>query len=212
MVTRTARQTQIIEEALGLIAEQGMQGLTYRNLSERFGISIPAFYRHFPSKADVLLGIIDYLNELHEGIFLSAQDEGNDPLDKLRLVLTGYAERFANNSALAAALFPDIIGGTRSELHDSVLEHMGKNRMRLTVLIEEGVAAGLVRADVPPERLAQVLMATLRLEVTHWRLSDHSADLVKRVAALWSDLEKILSCPQGMTAQDDETTRRERKG
>lgn len=211
MVARTARQTQIIEEALALIAEQGMQGLTYRNLSERFGISIPAFYRHFPCKADVLSGIIDYLNELHEAIYQEAQEKGTSPLERLRLVLMGYADRFSKNSALAAALFPDIIGEARTELHDRVLEHMGKNRKRLTALITDGVAEGSVRGDVSAERLALVVMATLRLEVTHWRLNEHKTDLVKRVAALWDDLEKILGCPQGNTAEKtakDQNTRR----
>ncbi|MBN1631484.1 MAG: TetR/AcrR family transcriptional regulator [Thermoleophilia bacterium] len=197
MIAQTARQIQIIEESLALIAEQGMEGLTYRNLSERFGMSIPAFYRHFASKAEVLLGIIDYLNVISLDVYETAQETGSDPLDRLRLVLMGYAKQFSDNGALAALLFPDAIGGDKRELHESVLEHMGENRTRLTGLLADGIDAGLVRADVSAERWAFVVMGSLRLEVTQWRLDGRRTDLVKRVASLWNDLEKILRPPLG---------------
>ncbi len=193
MTTRTTRQTQIIEESLALIAEEGMEGLTYRNLSERFGISIPAFYRHFPSKADILLNIIDYLDEVSLGVYDSAQAAGSDPLDTLGLVLMGYAEQFSRNAALTAVLFPDVIGGNKHELQEGVLRRMGENHRRLTDLVADGIAAGLVRADVPPERWALLVMAALRLEVTLWRLEGRRTDLTAGVAALCSHLKKILS-------------------
>lgn len=193
MTTRTTRQTQIIEESLALIAEEGMEGLTYRNLSERFGISIPAFYRHFPSKADILLNIIDYLDEVSLGVYDSAQAAGSDPLDTLGLVLMGYAEQFSRNAALTAVLFPDVIGGNKHELQEGVLRRMGENHRRLTDLVADGIAAGLVRADVPPERWALLVMAALRLEVTLWRLEGRRTDLTAGVAVLCSHLKKILS-------------------
>lgn len=193
---RTQRQTQIIEESLALIAEHGMEGLTYRNLSERFGISMPAFYRHFPSKADVLLGIMEYLDEVSLGVFLTAQEMGVNALDRLRLVLMGYAQQFSKNTALTAVLFPDLIGEGRRELQDCVLRHMDENRVRLTDLLTDGMAAGLVRTDVSPERWAFVVMGSLRLEVTQWRLNGKKTDLVGRVAFLWNDLAKILKPPE----------------
>lgn len=196
MTGRTARQTEIIEESLVLIAEHGMEGLTYRNLSERFGISMPAFYRHFASKADVLLGIMDYLNEVSQEIFDSAHRTGVDALDRLRRVLLGYARQFTNNSALAAVLFPDMIGEGKDDLRGSVLEHMSENRVRLGALLAEGMAGGVVRTDVSAERWAFVVMGSLRLEVTQWRLDGRRTDLVKRVATLWEDLDKILKPPR----------------
>jgi len=197
VTARTARQTQIIEESLALIAEHGMDGLTYRNLSARFGMSMPAFYRHFPSKADVLMGIMEYLDEVGSDVFQSAREHGTDPLDTLRLVLMGYARHFSKNGALAAALFPDTIGEGTCELHDCVLRHMSANRTRIAELFSECMAAGLVRTDVPAERWAFVVMGSLRLEVTQWRLDARRTDLIARVASLWEDLEKIIRPPSG---------------
>ena len=54
----TARQLQIIQESITLIAEKGIQGLTMKNLASAIGVSEPALYRHFKSKNDILSGII----------------------------------------------------------------------------------------------------------------------------------------------------------
>lgn len=191
-MVRTARQNEIIEGSLALMAAHGMEGLTYRNLSERFGISVPAFYRHFPSKNDILLAIMEYMEEISLDLFMSAEAEGTDPLDRLRLVLTGYARLFSDNSGLAEVLFPDRIGESKHELVDSVLHFMGENERRLTALLADGQDVGLVRADISASRWALLLMASLRLAVTRWRLRRRETDLVKEIVALWADLELVL--------------------
>ena len=198
---RTARQEEIVQESLALIAERGMQGLTYRNLSARFGITVPAFYRHFASKADIVRAVIEYLQEVSEEVFRDAEAGGIDPLDALRLVLLGYARRFAANGGLAAVLFPDEVGGHDHELQQRILRHMEENQDRLVRLIDDGIAAGLVRSDLPTPRVAFFAMASLRLEVTRWRLDGRTTDLVARVEALWADLEVIIRPPKPTAAE-----------
>ena len=196
MVSRSARQTEIIEESLALIANCGMDGLTYRNLSERLGISIPAFYRHFPSKTDILLGIIDYFRELSSEAFNEAQASGADAVDTVRVFLIGLARLFCENSGLVAVLFPEEIGGTRREVRGSVLRAMADNRERLTALMADGTAAGLLRSDVSSERLAFFVMGSFRLSVTLWRLNEKETDLVEEVGAMWRDLERLIAKPE----------------
>jgi len=198
---RTARQDEIIHEALGLISEQGLHGLTYRHLSERVGVSVPAFYRHFASKAEILEATVDYLQEVSAGVFDHAEECGTDALDSLRLILLGYAERFAANQGLAAMVFPDEVGSGDHGLQGRVLLHMEENQRRLKALITGGVAAGLIRPDIPPERWAFIVMGSFRLLVTKWRLDGHTTDLVAGVHGLWRDLEVIIrpSAPAGTT-------------
>ena len=201
MPVRTARQNEIIHEALALISEQGLHGLTYRHLSERIGVSVPAFYRHFASKADILEATVDYLQEVSADVFDHAEECGADALDSLRLILLGYAERFAANQGLAAIVFPDEVGSGDHGLQKRVVLHMEENQRRLKALITDGVAAGLIRPDIPPERWAFIVMGSFRLLVTKWRLDDHATDLVAGVHGLWRDLQVIIrpSAPAGTT-------------
>ncbi len=54
----TERQQQIVETAIKLIADKGIQNLTTKNLAEEIGISEPAIYRHFSNKLEILKAVI----------------------------------------------------------------------------------------------------------------------------------------------------------
>ncbi|MBY6270109.1 TetR family transcriptional regulator, partial [Parageobacillus thermoglucosidasius] len=45
------RKEQIIEEALQLLNESGLEGVTLRKLAKRLGVQAPALYWHFNNKA-----------------------------------------------------------------------------------------------------------------------------------------------------------------
>lgn len=57
MAEYTDRQLQIIDTAIELIAEGGIQELTMKRIAGRIGINEPAIYRHFECKLDILEAI-----------------------------------------------------------------------------------------------------------------------------------------------------------
>ena len=52
------RQKEIIEAAISLIAQNGIEGLTTKALAAAVGISEPALYRHFSNKAKIVQAVI----------------------------------------------------------------------------------------------------------------------------------------------------------
>ncbi|MEZ5149103.1 MAG: helix-turn-helix domain-containing protein [Bacteroidales bacterium] len=58
------RQQQIIDEAINLIDEKGIQGLTIKNLSKKYRYIRTCLYRHFKSKTDILLSILNDFKEM----------------------------------------------------------------------------------------------------------------------------------------------------
>jgi len=52
-------RAQIVREALELLGETGIEGLTMRALAKRLGISPPSLYWHFPSKYELLEDMAD---------------------------------------------------------------------------------------------------------------------------------------------------------
>lgn len=52
----TDRQAEIVAAAFTLIAQNGVQELTIKNLGAAIGESEPAIYRHFASKREILEG------------------------------------------------------------------------------------------------------------------------------------------------------------
>ena len=66
----TKRQSEIIDAALKLTAEGGIQNLTIKNLGNALGITEPAIYRHFRSKSEIVRTMIGRFDEAeYESLF-----------------------------------------------------------------------------------------------------------------------------------------------
>ncbi len=61
---QTERQKEIVEAALELITTKGIQGVTIKNLAKKIGITEPAIYRHFKSKTEILLSILNSFKDM----------------------------------------------------------------------------------------------------------------------------------------------------
>ncbi len=57
------RHSQIIEVALKLFAENGFEGTSTRSIAEAAGISEALLFRHFPSKNDLYIAILEHKAE-----------------------------------------------------------------------------------------------------------------------------------------------------
>lgn len=49
----------VLEAALGLVDRRGVEALTMRNLGETLSVEAMSLYRYFPSKAALLIGVVD---------------------------------------------------------------------------------------------------------------------------------------------------------
>lgn len=58
---RRLNQQLIIAEAVILLNEDGLEGLSLRRLANRLQVSAPSIYRHFPDKSELLSGVLDTL-------------------------------------------------------------------------------------------------------------------------------------------------------
>ena len=57
----TPRQTEIIEAAGKILTSSGVSGLTIKNLAKEMGFSESAIYRHFKSKEEIIVAMLNYL-------------------------------------------------------------------------------------------------------------------------------------------------------
>lgn len=57
------RREELVDQALALIRESGLAGLTVRRLAERVGFTEGALYRHYRSKSELMAAVISTMGE-----------------------------------------------------------------------------------------------------------------------------------------------------
>lgn len=176
---RTARQQEIIDAALRLISQKGIQGLTIKNLSKEIGISEPAIYRHFENKIEILTAIIDIFKGSTRQIFEKELHADFTSLEKIEHLFAIHFERFASNPSLVSVIFSEELFRGEPVLIKKIAEVIDTNASILTVIIKQGQQSKELRDDVSADHLAVMIMGTLRLFVKIWQFSGYKFDIKK---------------------------------
>ncbi len=192
MNTFTDKQMDIINSAIELIAEKGIQKLTIKNLSQKVDRTEGALYRHFHSKIDIISGILQLFRQ-NKGDALQKLKELNitapEKLDKL---LSERFRDFTANPAIAAVIFSEEIFQNEKSLSSQVFKIMQDSQSIIEAIIAEGQSDNQIRDDIPAQQLALLITGSLRLLVKKWRLAEFSFDLQIEGQKLCKSINMIM--------------------
>jgi AcrR family transcriptional regulator len=124
------RREQIVEAAVAIIAEEGLQNLSLSAIEQRAGMSRGQLTYYFPAKEDILLAVFDRLLEMmHERVQAGAAPcaAGGGPWDRLR--------HFLSFLVLQPPTWPEFHALQHTFL--SQISHRDDFRTRLANLYEE---------------------------------------------------------------------------
>jgi TetR/AcrR family fatty acid metabolism transcriptional regulator len=186
------RQSEIINAAIKLIGEGGIQALTIKNLSTEIGVAESALYRHFKSKTEVLNALLNFLGSFIISHYETVNKLKVSPFEKIEKMISGQLKIFAENPPYAIVILSDGLYKNEESLYTKIFKIMEKAKSTFVNIIEEGKNSGEIRNDVPSEQLAFVIMGSIRLTVTQWSLSGFSFDLKKRGNILIKTLETLI--------------------
>lgn len=186
------RQKQIIEVSLELIAENGIQGLTIKNLARKIGFSESAIYRHYENKIQILVAILNYFKENTERLFATELNSDKDALLKIDHLFLNQFIIFTQSPSLVAVIFSEELFRNEPSLVERVSEIMNSSFNVLLQIIKDGQEKGELRSDVESEHLALVVMGSLRLFVKQWQMLNNSFDLIKKGNEFSNSIKTLL--------------------
>ena len=186
------RQQQIIEESIKIIDEKGIQGLTIKNLSKAIGISEPGIYRHFESKTEILLSMLNNFKEM--AIMLSGMMETHEAtaIEKISFMFSKMLELFSETPSMVSVIFSEEIFKNEEVLKNKIVEILNLHAQTLENIILKGQSEKNVRDDIENKSLALMAMGSLRLLVKKWDLNNHNFNLKTEGDKLITVISKVL--------------------
>lgn len=185
----TNRQKQIINSSLELISEKGIQGFTIKNLAQKVGITQAAIYRHYESKVQILIQILDDFEVGAKNIF---KNSDLNTLERIEYIFTTHFNMFSKNPALAAVVFSEELFRNEKILKDKVKNIINDNNEHVIRALKEGQNAGIIRNDFPAEHFAIIIMGSLRLLVKKWELNNYEFNLVIEGKKQFNTISEVL--------------------
>ncbi|MGX9987117.1 TetR/AcrR family transcriptional regulator [Chryseobacterium sp. POL2] len=189
----TDRQIEIMEAATARIDAYGIQNLTIKTLAADIGLSEPALYRHFKSKNDILLGLLNYfitgmknrLNNIPVNPDATAGDE-------LRAIFKSQLQTFTDKPAIVSVIFAESIFHYDEGLSYKVSEIMELMHQYVNANIEKGQKARQYGKLINASTLTTIILGGMRMTVLKWKLSGHKSNLMKDGKAVLEGILKMI--------------------
>jgi len=127
----------IVEAALCIVDEDGVEALSMRALAQRLNASTATLYRHFPSRAALVLAVMDRL--LGEIDFDSAELTSGSWQDAVRTFATEYFDALNRHPGAARMLADHApVGPHAMALREIWLQTMLHNGFRMELAVRAG--------------------------------------------------------------------------
>lgn len=171
------RQREIIDAALSLINDQGIQELTMKRIAAVVGVSEPAIYRHFSSKSDIMAAIVDEMNRSRTKALNAAKTIGFDSVKTLTTFFEIHAAEFIKRPSMTLLLFSDDLFRHDDILLSRIAGIIAATQDVIKGEIEKGKSEGLFLNDIDAGSFSLMILGGFRLLVSRWRQEDYSFDL-----------------------------------
>jgi AcrR family transcriptional regulator len=159
----------IVETAIVLFEAHGYEATTVHEIAERADVAYGTFFRHFPTKHDLLRELSD---RALRDLFTDVEEIRKRPgsfTDHFIALFEGTAERADKMSPNTRGLLRAMLQAAYPEKADADDRRM---RSAFRIFMDDGFAAGALRDDVDPETLIEVVIGTWYSMFRSWVYSD----------------------------------------
>ncbi|MEM9166453.1 MAG: helix-turn-helix domain-containing protein [Planctomycetota bacterium] len=154
------RRAQLLETATALFASRGYARTTTAELAKAAGVTEPVIYRHFDSKRDLFVALIEQTAERTLSIWRTALDQAESPTQRLEILLASNPMvALGDEEALAYRIILQSITETDdAAIHAAVSDHFESIHTFVLSEIAAAQAGGQVKHSVEPPLVAWALI------------------------------------------------------
>ena len=185
------RQQQIVETAIKLIADKGIQNLTTKNLANEIGISEPALYRHFNNKLEILKAVITHF-QITMKPALEKLNKSVSSLNKIESFILEHLKIISQNPNFAKVIFSEANFQNEDDLILKMNNMMKQSHKILETVVQSGQHNNEIRSDINSLSIIRMIIGSMRLLVTQWSMSGMIFNLETEGKQLSDDIKKLI--------------------
>lgn len=150
-LTAEETRTRVLDAAAHVFAECGYEGARVAQIARAAGLSVGAIYNHYPSKAELLIAVVEH----HSADELGELFASGEPIGVLDLIAF-QGGRLHRRTGLAPLLAELILASRRDpDVARILMRQVSENEAGVADFVRFGQAAGDVVNDVDPAVVAR---------------------------------------------------------
>lgn len=205
---KVSRRQQILEALAGMLADSPGSKITTAGLAQRVGVSEAALYRHFPSKAKMFDGLLDFVDEAVFGYINSHILREDIPavakLERTIGMLLTFAEK---NRGIACILNGYALAGECERLRSRVSRFYEKLELQVKQILREAELKESVRPYMTEIAASNFLVSYAEGRISQFVRSQFQRTPTEHWPEQWNQLmagffrEAVPNTPQHSVAR-----------
>jgi TetR/AcrR family transcriptional regulator len=188
MNKNSSRREQILQALAHMLEVSPGERITTAGLAKEVGVSEAALYRHFPSKAKMFDGLIEFIEETifeRVAFILREDNSAMSRCEKILVLLLTFAER---NPGISRILTGDALTGETERLRTRISQFYDRLETQIKQILREAELREGVRTAVTVATAANLLMAIVEGRIGQFVRSEFR----RRPTEYWQDQWPVL--------------------
>ncbi len=193
MAEKISRQQAILEAFARELEQHPGERVTTAQLARGLGVSEAALYRHFPSKARMFEGLIEFAEETIFTLINRIVAEEADPIarcEKIIALMLGFS---AKNPGISSVLVGVALTGETPRLRQRVSQFFERLETQFRQILREAELQLTQAQPRPVNETANLLLAIIEGRMAQFVRSGFSQSPITAWATQWTVLQRILA-------------------
>ena len=190
--TKTSRRQQILEALARQLEETPGERITTAGLARAVGVSEAALYRHFPSKAKMFEGLIEFIEDTIFGLtnrILQDESSAVARIERILVLTLGFAER---NPGITRLLTGDVLIGETERLRVRIGQFYERLETQLKQVLREGELKKELELGEKVPAIANLLIAYTDGKMQQFIRSGFKRSPLDMWPTQWAVLHRII--------------------
>lgn len=183
----------LILATIEVISERGLQGLTTKEVAIRQGISESTIFKHYRSKNELILAVLDHFSQFDQAIIESLKDKELKPIEAIIYFVDSYVTYYANYPEITAIIHAYEGLMREPELSDRIKSIFSNRTSNIRFLVEEAKRHRNLNSDVDIENLVDIIMGLERVIILKWRINNYNFSLKEQTLSALKMLLNVFS-------------------
>ena len=192
---KVSRKDQILQALARMLEIAPGERITTAALAKEVGVSEAALYRHFPSKARMFEGLINFIEEtlfLRISRILSEESGAEVRCQKILTLLLTFS---AKNPGMTRLLTGDALAGETGRLRTRIAQFYSRLESQLKQVLREAQIRENVKPTASAAALANLLLASCEGRLVQFVRSEFKQSPLENWDIQWEYLSRDLLAP-----------------
>jgi TetR/AcrR family transcriptional regulator len=192
MNKRPSRRDEILNALATMLESQPGARITTAKLAAEVGVSEAALYRHFPSKAKMFEGLIEFVEDAifsRVTLIINEETQSIAQLGGILQLLLGFTER---NPGITRIFNGDALAGEHERLRNRVVQFYDRLETQLKRILREAELREGLRTVITANSTANILLSAAEGRIGQFVRSDFKRLPTEHWDEQWQLLSKTI--------------------